>query len=651
MLDYLDKLSYHLVSYMRMVLRMDRPHVVCRARQYGQGILPPSFINLFADPFRRIALLLIGLVLSASLIGMLVLQFVKGALIDRAGHTLELAAADAADKLDRLLFERYGDIQIMAHAFVSEIHNPAYVSTYLSRIRQAYPLYIWLAVTDAEGNIIASTDASVVGQSRATTAWFQAVRSQRRIIVQEAQSYPEAGGLQAVSFSAPLIDDKGSLRGVVTSLVGLPVLADLFQQAQQVFRMQVGPFTQPEYLVVTHNGEALIAPLPYEGDGTNLSQLTSVERLRGTDTSGYVEEWTLSGHRRVITGYAPTKGYGSFRGLSWGVLVRVDSKDVLTPIVKITGKIALAGLAIVLPALTVLFWTTLRLQKEHVKLRQSEEALRHVQSELEKRVQERTEELEAKQAQLVQSAKLASLGELASGIAHELNNPLNNIGLFAGNAEEYLTSGRSDPEPLKECFTHIQGQVRRAASIINHIRAFARTAPLTHEDVSINEVLRESVALMTEELRLHNISVALHFDEKQPVVEGNRIQLEQVFVNLLTNARDAMQSSDTKTITITTYMVDDRTVRVEISDTGSGIAPSVLPRIFDPFFTTKPVGRGTGLGLSITYGIVKEHRGTIEVTSSEETGTTFVLHFPVAIHVNGMELAMRNANKKEPAQA
>ena len=154
-----------------------------------------------------------------------------------------------------------------------------------------------------------------------------------------------------------------------------------------------------------------------------------------------------------------------------------------------------------------------------------------------------------------------------------------------------------------------------------------------------------------EQLRLHNVSVVFHFDERQPLVHGNKIQLEQIFVNLLANARDAMQSRDKRVVTIATRLVDGRTVRVEISDTGSGIAPSVLPRIFDPFFTTKPVGYGTGLGLSITYGIVKEHRGTIDVRSSEDAGTTFILHFPVSSYINERELALRNASKREPAQA
>jgi signal transduction histidine kinase len=135
---------------------------------------------------------------------------------------------------------------------------------------------------------------------------------------------------------------------------------------------------------------------------------------------------------------------------------------------------------------------------------------------------------------------------------------------------------------------------------------------------------------MGEELRAQNISVMFHLDETQPLVLGNTIQLEQVFVNLLANARDAMQAADNRVVTISTHVVDDTAVSVEIADTGSGIPAAVVPRIFDPFFTTKAVGEGTGLGLSITYGIVREHRGTVEVRTEEGAGTVFILQFPSA---------------------
>jgi signal transduction histidine kinase len=138
------------------------------------------------------------------------------------------------------------------------------------------------------------------------------------------------------------------------------------------------------------------------------------------------------------------------------------------------------------------------------------------------------------------------------------------------------------------------------------------------------------VSLMGEELQAQNITIMFHLDETQPLVLGNTIQLEQVFVNLLTNARDAMQTADNRVVTIRSHMVDDTAVSVEIADTGTGIPASVVPRIFDPFFTTKAVGQGTGLGLSITYGIVKEHRGTVEVRTEEGAGTIFILQFPSA---------------------
>ncbi|MBA2253285.1 MAG: cache domain-containing protein, partial [Nitrospirales bacterium] len=314
---------------MRTSLRIDRLPFRSFGRQCWNFLLPRPFVNLFANPFRRISLLLVGLVISAGVIGMLVLQFVKGALIERAGQSLELAAADAADKLDRHLVERYGDIQMMAHAFTAQIDNPTYLSAYLSRMREAYPFYMWLAVTDAEGKIVASTDAIWLGQDRRTTTWFQSVRTQRQIAVQEAQPYVETGGVRAVAFSAQLIDASGKFHGVVTSLVGIPTLADLFQQAQGVFRLHVGPQAQPEYIVVATNGEAIIDSIFHEEEAVNLAELVSVNRVMASNVPGYVAERTLRGQRKVITGYAKTRGYGTFTGLTWGILVRVDQNHVL----------------------------------------------------------------------------------------------------------------------------------------------------------------------------------------------------------------------------------------------------------------------------------------------------------------------------------
>jgi signal transduction histidine kinase len=156
---------------------------------------------------------------------------------------------------------------------------------------------------------------------------------------------------------------------------------------------------------------------------------------------------------------------------------------------------------------------------------------------------------------------------------------------------------------------------------------FGRAAPVSREPISLRQVIDQALSLMREQLRLREIEVTVDLDPEELVVVGNPIQLEQVFINLLTNARDAMADSPRKEIRIS-GLVRSAAVEVEFADTGCGIPPGLERRIFDPFFTTKEVGKGTGLGLSITYGIVKEHGGTISVVSRPDEGATFLIRLP-----------------------
>jgi C4-dicarboxylate-specific signal transduction histidine kinase len=239
-------------------------------------------------------------------------------------------------------------------------------------------------------------------------------------------------------------------------------------------------------------------------------------------------------------------------------------------------------------------------------------------------------ELLEKQTQLVQAAKLASIGELATGVAHELNNPLNNIGLFIGNAVDKIENGLQ--EPLKSELTgDLRGateQIRRAAKIIDHLRMFGRTSKGTYEPVSVANVLNRTLTFLGERIRLSGIGVSTIVPIPAPLVHGSQIQLEQVCVNLVTNAIDAMKLTPVKKLTVTCGVVGNH-VEIVFHDTGTGIAPGVLPRVFDPFFTTKEVGSGTGVGLSIAYGIVKEHHGDISVESEDGQGSRFVMCLPV----------------------
>jgi len=186
----------------------------------------------------------------------------------------------------------------------------------------------------------------------------------------------------------------------------------------------------------------------------------------------------------------------------------------------------------------------------------------------------------------------------------------------------------TDPERILQDLYNAMQQVRKATEIISHLRTFGRAASVSREPLQISQVLERAISLMQEQLRLRQIQVKLDFPSEEVIVVGNGIQLEQVFINLLTNARDAMANSPRKIITIT-CKTSKKWVDICVADTGPGIPPELEQRIFDPFFTTKEVGAGTGLGLSITYGIIKEHQGTIMVKRHAGEGAIFLIQLPL----------------------
>jgi C4-dicarboxylate-specific signal transduction histidine kinase len=249
-------------------------------------------------------------------------------------------------------------------------------------------------------------------------------------------------------------------------------------------------------------------------------------------------------------------------------------------------------------------------------------------------MQRREQELREKQEQLVQAAKLATLGELTTGVAHELNNPLNNIGLFIGNVVDVIEFGKLDKKRMLRDLHKATEQVHKANQIISHLRTFGRAAPTSREPVSVNATIVQTLSLLQKQLRLRNIEVKLALAERDPRVLGNAIQLEQVFLNLLTNARDALAKSPYKQIEVSTR-VDSNKIRIVFKDTGPGIPRGLESRIFDPFFTTKDVGFGTGLGLSITYGIVRDHEGTIRLESTPGEGAAFAIELPAMAGIDG----------------
>ena len=224
---------------------------------------------------------------------------------------------------------------------------------------------------------------------------------------------------------------------------------------------------------------------------------------------------------------------------------------------------------------------------------------------------------------LVQADKLSSIGLLAAGVAHEVNTPLAVISTYAQMLAKQI-SGDAEKAPLLE---KIARQTFRASEIVNSLLNFSRTSPTEFVSVDLNKVLRETLTLVEHQLAQAGVEIKLGLDENLPRIKGNPGKLQQVFLNLLLNARDAMGSGGVLTVSTTSSA---GSVKAAVADTGDGIARENLARIFDPFFTTKAARKGTGLGLSVSYGIVREHGGDIEVESEMRAGTRFELSFPEA---------------------
>ncbi len=233
-----------------------------------------------------------------------------------------------------------------------------------------------------------------------------------------------------------------------------------------------------------------------------------------------------------------------------------------------------------------------------------------------------TERSELEQ-RLIQADKLSSIGLLAAGVAHEVNTPLAVISTYA----QMLAKQVSGDDQKSTLLDKIARQTFRASEIVNSLLSFSRTSPAEFTEVDLNRVVREALSLLDHQLRKNRVEVRNEMDETLAPVNGNQGKLQQVFLNLFLNARDAMPAGGV--LRIRTWGRNGSAL-VEVTDTGDGIAPEHLARIYDPFFTTKGARKGTGLGLSVTYGIVKEHGGSIEVESHPGSGTRFRLEFPLA---------------------
>jgi PAS domain S-box-containing protein len=337
-------------------------------------------------PYSWLPILLGVLTVATLSIGTIAFRYVETRMVATAGETLAHTAAEVADKLDRFLIERHGDVLMMARTFSVQSHNREFQSAYVAEMKTAYPDYLWIGATDEHGKIIVATDPATLGRDYSAQSWFQAVRNGPGVHMGDVEPFAVMGGPDAIAVTAPIIGPRGEFLGAVTTRVGIPGLEDVMTRTLLAFRQREGFWGALEYQFLTEEGVAFIdSDLDHKGH-VNLKQLGLPSALlsEASALSSYAEEEHLRRHVPVITGYAKTLGLRKFDGLRWTVLMRMDRRDVLAPIREILWNLGLAGGAVVVPTFALLLWTMTRVRREYQHAQQERALARDAEASLRK---------------------------------------------------------------------------------------------------------------------------------------------------------------------------------------------------------------------------------------------------------------------------
>jgi two-component system NtrC family sensor kinase len=259
--------------------------------------------------------------------------------------------------------------------------------------------------------------------------------------------------------------------------------------------------------------------------------------------------------------------------------------------------------------------------------------IRRASEELEVKVQERTEQLRQAHQRLLQADRLASLGQLAASVAHEINNPLSGVLNYSALMSRILREDGVPADRVAEFRAYLERvseQTARAGRIVSDLLSFSRRSKPQRAPADLGAIVRGTVSLVSHKLRLSGVEAELRLDSDLPPLACDTSQIQQVVLNLVMNAAEAARGQG-RIVVATRRSSDGQSLLLEVADDGEGIAPEALHRIFDPFFTTKEDGKSLGLGLAVVYGIVEAHGGTIDVRSAVGEGTTFTVKLPLAV--------------------
>jgi len=433
----------------------------------------------------------------------------------------------------------------------------------------------------------------------------------------------------ALAGVSPLRDEKGELIGAVVAAYMFNNDYTLVDRIKQVAGIDtVTIFLGDERVstnVLTEEGERAI--------GTRISQeVYDVVLEQGKDYKGeafVVNDWYITRYKPLYDHKARVVGslyVGAKQSTFQALVDEYYGRVIIIAIISI-----LLTLVVAVPISRWIVRPVINLVDANRKLAEGDMDIR-VQAEgkgelaeLGRSFNSMVETLQHTQTELLQKEKLASIGQLAAGVAHEINNPLGTILLFS----DMLYKETPEGDPRRDDLRMIIDETARAKTIVADLLNFARQQSVTFQDTDLHVLLDDVIECVKHQPAFEKVTIIRAYNHELPYIQADPDQLQQVFINLMNNAAEAMEKGGA--ITLSTRPVDGQWVEVKVADTGNGIPEENLGRLFTPFFTTKPPGKGTGLGLSIVYGIIKMHRGQITVDSKIGKGTTFTVTLPTRL--------------------
>ncbi len=542
--------------------------------------------------FTRLRIKIILTTLGFSLIPLLILGYTlvyrfEAAYTGKVNSNLHYLVENKKRTIDLFLNERIAQLATIANTQnLKALCDPATLERIMSVVQSRSKYYIDLGVIDQDGNHVAySGPYQLKGVNYKHEDWFIKCMAQG-VYVSDVflgfRKYPH--------FIIAVSRREGDTTWILRATIDSDVFESLVQSVQlgkrgEAFILNTDNVLQTRSLF----GGKMLEPMEFP----RFSHFSD----------SHVETLTLSG---VTSLYASTW----LDNKNWLLVLRDDPTEELLPLAKArsTGFAALFGGIALLCAGAVLISRSMIEQL--------------IQAERKRATLD---------ASLTQSSKMAALGKLAAGVAHEVNNPLAIIKEQAGWMRDLLSETDLKLSPnfqeFDEAVSKIEFHVGRAKDITHRLLGFARRMDPVQEDVNVNNLLSQTITFLETEARFREIELRSRYMEDLPLIASDPSQLQQVFLNIIDNALDAIEKNGSVTI-LTDYLRESNQVKVAISDTGPGISKEKLDRIFDPFFTTKAVGEGTGLGLAISYSIIEKLGGQLLVESEPGKGATFIILLP-----------------------